>query len=114
MSQPRHCRSTAPASGTGSLSTASPCRPMTRSWRTEPMPSLTTGRWCRLAPSQAIVKSANPTSAAMPNETTAQCGTSAVSSTQTTRIVAGTRSKSRCAKTVPTSVALVPGGASGR
>ena len=39
---------------------------------------------------------------------TAQCGTSAVRSTQTTSIVAGSRSKSRCANTVPTSVALVP------
>ena len=78
------------------------------------MPSLMTGRWCRFAPSQATVKSANPTKAAIPNETTAQWGTSAVSSTQTTRIVAGTRSKSRWAKTVPMSVALVPGGASGR
>ena len=78
------------------------------------MPSLTTGRSCRFAPSHATVKSAKPTAAAIVIETTAQCGTSAVRSTQTTRIVAGTRSKRRCAKTVPTSVALVPGGASGR
>ena len=62
MSQPRHCRRMAPASGTGSFSTASPCRPMIRSCRIEPMLSLITGRWCRLAPSQATVKSAKPTS----------------------------------------------------
>ena len=78
------------------------------------MPSLTIGRWWRRAPSHAIVKSANPTAAPIMNATTAQWGTSAVSSTQVTRIVAGTRSNRRCAKTVPTSAALVPAGASGR
>ena len=86
MSHPRHCSRIAPASGTGAFSTERPCRPMLTSSRIEPMPSLTTGRSCRFAPSHATVNSAKPTAAAIVIETTAQCGTSAVSSTQTTRM----------------------------
>ena len=82
---------------------------MLTSSRIEPMPSLTTGLSLRLAPSQAIVKRAKPTAAAIVIDTIAQCGTSAVRSTHVTRIDAGTRSNRRWAKTVPTSVALVPG-----
>ena len=71
-------------------------------------------RCCRRALIQATVKSVKPTATTISNAVTAQCGTSAVRSTQTTSSVAGTRSKSRCAKTVPTRVAVVPGGAFGR
>ena len=111
---PEACNTIAPASGTGRLEHGETLRAMLTNPRRDPIPSLTMGRSCRFAPSHAIVNSAKPTRAAIVMETTAQCGTSAVSSTQTTRIDAGTRSKRRWAKTVPTRVALVPGGASGR
>ena len=65
-------------------------------------------RWWWRALMKAITSRTPPIEKRMTRLVTAQCGISAVASTQTTRNAAGTKSNTRCAKTVPTSVAQAP------
>ena len=62
----------------------------------------------RRAVSNATVNRPSPTRPTITSPVTAQWGSFAVAATYATSSAIGKRSNSRCAKTVPSSVALVP------
>ena len=112
--QPSSWKKPAATAAPGVRSTASPCRAIVSSRRTVPRPSTCTRARSRRAEITPTVKSASPTRPTTTIPVTAQCGIFAVARTYATSSAIGKRSNRRCAKTVPRSVALVPGRPFGR
>ena len=109
ISQPSVWKRIAPAAGSGAFITAEPCRAIPSS-PAHRRPSPSSGR---AVPPRRDDGDGEQREADEADDDQARhapsAGSSRSTSTQTTSSRAGKRSKSRCAKTVPSSVALVPG-----